>query len=326
VLATGELWLFLLQFPLANLCMCVLFARTASGPDPLVARLAAEVVALRQPPGRHPGLHRFFQKATWLWAGIFLLLAAALAVLMVTEPAGIFLMLSTAVTVAFVVAGTGASVLWFCLVLRRLGLRLCFAQPEPGRRAGSPLDTSVPASVRQRACAVDWISQARRFCRRSSQTSSSRHGCVPLLTSPACPSSAAPPSACLPGAASRPGERAGNLAPGWTAGRRRAPGIASHRPADLVEAHDTAGPAVTGTGAPTTVFPAAPVQAPDHHSRRNSAPAPSSPRSELDSVNEDRCDDGAAFNLATLMTTFLAQQRAAILPPCPTSGQRRGSP
>jgi hypothetical protein len=50
VLATGELRLILLQFPLANLCMCVLFARTASGPDPLVARLAAEVVALRQPP------------------------------------------------------------------------------------------------------------------------------------------------------------------------------------------------------------------------------------------------------------------------------------
>ena len=76
VLATGELWLFLLQVPLANLCLCVLFARTASGPDPLVARLAAEVVALRQPVTHHPGLHRFFQGATWLWAGIFLLLKA----------------------------------------------------------------------------------------------------------------------------------------------------------------------------------------------------------------------------------------------------------
>jgi uncharacterized membrane protein len=41
VLTTGELWLFLLQFPLANLCLCVVFARTANGPDPLVARLAA---------------------------------------------------------------------------------------------------------------------------------------------------------------------------------------------------------------------------------------------------------------------------------------------
>src|ERR1700722_9560845 len=35
VLASGELWLFLLQVPLANLAMCVLFARTAGGPHPL---------------------------------------------------------------------------------------------------------------------------------------------------------------------------------------------------------------------------------------------------------------------------------------------------
>jgi hypothetical protein len=127
VLATGELWLFLLQFPLANLCMCILFARTAGGPDPLVAKLAAEVVALRQPSTHHPGLHRFFQGATWLWAGIFLMLTAGLAVLMVTETASMFLMLSTAATAALVVAGTGASTLWFLSVLRRLGLRLRFA-------------------------------------------------------------------------------------------------------------------------------------------------------------------------------------------------------
>ena len=130
VLATGDLCLFLLQFPLANLAMCVLFARTAGGPDPLVARLAAEVVALRQPATIHPGLHRFFQGATWLWAGVFLLLTVALAVLMVTEPVNVFLLLTTAVTAALVVAGTGLSVLWFRSVLRRLGLRLRFAQPN----------------------------------------------------------------------------------------------------------------------------------------------------------------------------------------------------
>jgi hypothetical protein len=127
VLATGELWLFLLQVPLANLCMCVLFARTARGPNPLVARLAAEVVALRQPAIHYPGVHRFFQGATWLWAGIFLLLAAGLAVLMVTEPTKVFLTLSTAATVALVIAGTAASTVWFLQVLRRLGLRLRFA-------------------------------------------------------------------------------------------------------------------------------------------------------------------------------------------------------
>jgi uncharacterized membrane protein len=127
VLATGELWLFLLQFPLANLCMCVLFARTARSPSPIVARLAAEVVALRQPDTHHPGLHRFFQGATWLWAAIFLLLAAGLAVMMVTEPTKVFLMLSTAATIALTIAGTGASTLWFLSVLRRLGLKLRFA-------------------------------------------------------------------------------------------------------------------------------------------------------------------------------------------------------
>jgi hypothetical protein len=47
--------------------------------------------------------------------------------MMVTEPAKMFLMLSTAATVALVVAGTGASTLWFFSVLRRLGLRLRFA-------------------------------------------------------------------------------------------------------------------------------------------------------------------------------------------------------
>ena len=127
VLATGELWLYLLQFPLANFAMCVVFARTAAGPNPLVARLAAEVVALRQPATHHPGLHRFFQGATWLWAGIFLILTAGLVVMMFTEPTRVFLMLSTAATITLVIAGTGASTLWFLSVLRRLGLRLRFA-------------------------------------------------------------------------------------------------------------------------------------------------------------------------------------------------------
>jgi len=127
VLATGEIWLYLLQFPVANLVMCVLFARTARGPSPLVARLAAEVVALRQPSSHHPGLHRFFQGATWLWAGIFFVLTAGLAVLMVTEPTALFVTLSSALTLALVVAGVAVSALWFRSVLRRFGIGLRFA-------------------------------------------------------------------------------------------------------------------------------------------------------------------------------------------------------
>ena len=121
--STGFLWMFELQFPLGNLAMCVMFARTAPTHKPLTAQLAAEVVAFKQP---HPGLHRFFQGATWLWAGLFLLLTLGLAVMMVTEPFKLFMLLSTVVTIALTVVGAGICVLWFFAVIRRLGLRLHF--------------------------------------------------------------------------------------------------------------------------------------------------------------------------------------------------------
>src|SRR6202046_3033342 len=60
-ISTGYMWMFELQFPLGNLAMCVMFARTAPTRKPLVTQLAAEVVAIKQP---HPGLPRFFQGAT----------------------------------------------------------------------------------------------------------------------------------------------------------------------------------------------------------------------------------------------------------------------
>jgi hypothetical protein len=85
------------------------------------------MIALRQPAGHHAGLHRFFQGATWLWSGVFLLLAACLAALLATEPTATFLLMCTVVTVTLIAAGVGASVLWFRSVLRRLGLRLRFA-------------------------------------------------------------------------------------------------------------------------------------------------------------------------------------------------------
>ncbi len=126
-IATGNLEIFLWHFPFANLCLCVLFARTASGPNPLCAQLAAEMICLRQPATYQPGLHRFFQGATWLWAGVFLMLAVCLGVLLATEPVPVFLVLTTVATVAIICVGIGASVLWLRLVLRRLGLSLRFA-------------------------------------------------------------------------------------------------------------------------------------------------------------------------------------------------------
>jgi hypothetical protein len=122
-ISTGYMWMFQLQFPLGNLAMCVMFARTAPTRRPLVAQLAAEMVSIKQP---HPGLHRFFQGATWLWAGLFLLLTLGMAVMMVTEPFKLFMLLSSLVTLALTVVGAGICVLWFFAVIRRLGLRLHF--------------------------------------------------------------------------------------------------------------------------------------------------------------------------------------------------------
>jgi hypothetical protein len=90
VLATGRVLLFLLQFPVANLALCVLFAWTAPTGRPLVAQLAAEVVALRQPSAAHPGLDRFFRGVTWLWAGIFAASAIGLVILLAVAPVPVF--------------------------------------------------------------------------------------------------------------------------------------------------------------------------------------------------------------------------------------------
>jgi hypothetical protein len=128
VVGTGSELFFLLQFPLANLALCVLFARTAPTRRPIVAQLAAEVVALRQPFAGHAGLDTFFRDATWLWAGIFAATTVGLAVLMVSESVSMFLVLTTALTAGGVVVGIALSVLWFIRALRRSGLRVRLAQ------------------------------------------------------------------------------------------------------------------------------------------------------------------------------------------------------
>jgi hypothetical protein len=128
VIATGSTLVFLLQFPLANLALCVVFARTARTADPLVARLAAEVVGLRQPPSRHRGLDQFFQNDTWLWSAIFAASAVGLAAALAVASAGVVLLLATAVTVGGVAAGAVFSVVWFIVVLRRCGLHVRFTR------------------------------------------------------------------------------------------------------------------------------------------------------------------------------------------------------
>jgi hypothetical protein len=128
VVATGSTLVFLLQFPLANLALCVLFARTARTREPLVAKLAAEVVGLRRPSARNPGLDRFFQGATWLWAAIFAASAGWLAAALALDPASVVLKLAAAITIGGVAVGAFLSILWFVGVLRRFDLHVRFTR------------------------------------------------------------------------------------------------------------------------------------------------------------------------------------------------------
>jgi len=130
--ATGNLWIFLVHFPLANLGLCILFAWSARGHSPLAERLAGEVIGLRCPECYQSSLRPFFEHVTWLWSGIFLLLAVSLGALLATVPVRTYVLIWAVTTVVLIGAGVSASVLWLRSVLRRLGIGFRFAQaPAP---------------------------------------------------------------------------------------------------------------------------------------------------------------------------------------------------
>jgi hypothetical protein len=129
-IVTGNLLIFLVHFPIGNFILCLVFARTARGHSPLAARLAAEVIGLRCPAVHQPRLNGFFQGVTMLWAGVFLLLAVTLGVLLATVPVTTYVPIWAATTVTLVVVGIAASTLWLRSVLRRLGIGFRFA-PAP---------------------------------------------------------------------------------------------------------------------------------------------------------------------------------------------------
>jgi hypothetical protein len=124
---TGNLWIFLLHFPLANLGLCVLFARTARGRSPIAARLAAEVIGLRCPAVHEQRLHRFFQNVTVLWGGVFLLLAVSLGALLGAVPLTTYVPVWAITTITLIALGIGASTLWLRSVTRSLGIGFRFA-------------------------------------------------------------------------------------------------------------------------------------------------------------------------------------------------------
>ena len=124
---TGNLWIFLLHFPLANLALCVLFARTARGHSPIAARLAAEVIGLRCPAIHQQSLGRVFRNVTVLWAGVFLLLAVSLGALLAAVPVGVYVPVWAVTTITLIGTGIGASIVWLRSVIRKHGIGFRFA-------------------------------------------------------------------------------------------------------------------------------------------------------------------------------------------------------
>jgi hypothetical protein len=126
-IATGNLLIFLIHFPLANLGLCIAFAWTARGRSPIAGRLAAEVIGLRCPAVHVPRLDRFFKRVTVLWAGVFLLLAVTLGVLLATVPVATYVPAWAGTTVTLIAGGIAASAWWLRSVLRTLGIGFRFA-------------------------------------------------------------------------------------------------------------------------------------------------------------------------------------------------------
>jgi len=124
---TGNLWIFLLHFPLANLGLCLLFTRTARTHSPIAARLAAEVIGLRTPPVHRQRMHSFFQHVTLLWGGVFLVLAVVLGVLLATVPVTTYIPVWAVTTITLIGLGIGVSTLRLRSVTRSLGIGFRFA-------------------------------------------------------------------------------------------------------------------------------------------------------------------------------------------------------
>jgi hypothetical protein len=127
---TGNVWIFLVHFPLANLGLCILFAQTARGHSPITARLAAEVIGLRCPAIHQRRLDGYFRHVTVLWATVFLVLALVLGALLLAVPVATYVPIWVVTTIVLIAAGIGISVVWLRSVVRRLDIGFRFT-PAP---------------------------------------------------------------------------------------------------------------------------------------------------------------------------------------------------
>ncbi|RJQ86255.1 VC0807 family protein [Amycolatopsis panacis] len=123
-LATGSTFLYFLQPTLQNFVVACLFLVSAPFNKPLLARLAGEFCSLPDTLSGHPGMRRFFQRLSLLWALVFAVNGGVTLLLLAKATVGDFLMVSTAGSYSLVGLTILGSLWWFRRSLRSAGIVL----------------------------------------------------------------------------------------------------------------------------------------------------------------------------------------------------------
>lgn len=123
-LATGSTFLYFLQPTLQNFVVASLFLVSAPFNRPLLARLAGDFCAFPDTLSGHPGMRRFFQRVSLLWALVFAVNGAGTLLMLAKATVGNFLMVSTAGSYTLVGITIATSLWWFRRSLRSEGIVL----------------------------------------------------------------------------------------------------------------------------------------------------------------------------------------------------------
>ncbi|MEV0072700.1 VC0807 family protein [Amycolatopsis sp. NPDC050768] len=130
-LATGSAFLYFLQPTLQNFVIASLFLVSAPFNKPLLARLAGDFCSFPDTLSGHPGMRRFFQRVSVLWALVFAVNGSVTLVMLAKATVGNFLMVSTAGSYSLVALAIVGSLLWFRRSLRSEGIVLRMASRKP---------------------------------------------------------------------------------------------------------------------------------------------------------------------------------------------------
>ncbi|MGW4486718.1 VC0807 family protein [Amycolatopsis sp. NPDC004368] len=134
-LATGSAFLYFLQPTLQNFVIASLFLVSAPFNKPLLARLAGDFCSFPDTLSGHPGMRRFFQRVSVLWALVFAVNGSVTLVMLARATVGNFLMVSTAGSYTLVGLAIVGSLWWFRRSLRSEGIVLRMASRKPALTA-----------------------------------------------------------------------------------------------------------------------------------------------------------------------------------------------